>query len=188
MTEQEKNDEFIFAGIKERVAAYWLTTAITINVTTYAPVTGYSRYDVIFQSGLTKMCSEIKIRKRPSTDYIDWIVEFEKFFNYYLDEELTPIKRDEHNGIGSYYMVFFLDKVVLWSIDDLAPYKRFKLNNLRATSVLNNKEKRQKMITHFQVKESCQIIDYQINHEMLDLTAKRKFRHLFGRDYISLKQ
>jgi len=171
----EKEAQFAYYGIRERLAAQQLMEADQlITITHQSPIESFTSWDVVLSSGFTKAVTEIKVRKKFSDSFSDIIFEKTKY------DELTQVVKGtkaKDNNLQPLFITFFFDMVAVWNVSNLKE-EDFKLEWLKASSVDGNQTKKQKMVTRLKIKDA-HIINYKLDYDQLTLDAKLIFKYKY---------
>ena len=169
----DKEAQFAYYGIRERLAAHQLMDADNlITITHQSPIESFTKWDVCLNSGSTKAIVEVKVRKKFSDTFSDIIFEKTKF------DELTEVcsgPKAIENKLQPFFITFFFDKVAVWDVSKIK-VEDFKLEWLKASSVDGNQQKKQKMVSRLNIKDA-HIINYQLDYEQLTIDAKQIFKY-----------
>lgn len=178
------NDQakFIYYNIRERQAAFQLPEADElIKITHVSPDTGFTSWDCVLTSGSTTAVAELKVRKKFSDSFDDFIFEKIKY-----DEliKCTNTDKAKRNGVKPFFIVFFFDCIAVWDISSLSE-KDFKQEVLRATSVNGNEDKKEKTVTYLKLSDA-HIIKYQLDYDKLNLNAKTVFKYKYPNNKLNI--
>ncbi len=177
-----KDDQvkFVYYSIRERMAFNQLTTKLNLVVTEISEEDSNESWDVVFRTNKGQTCvSEIKVRRKSSTDFPDWLFEKKKY-----DGLMNVVAHAGNLKVKPVFITFLNDCVLMWDISHIKP-EDFNSQELRATSVNGNQETKQKDVVYLNIKDAIKI-DYQIDMAKLDLRAKYVFEYKYQNNNINL--
>lgn len=181
-TLSENQAMFTFYNIRERQAANQLQEADElIRITHISDEESYTSWDVVLTSGATIAVAELKVRKKFSDSFDDFIFEKIKYDEL---KKCTSTDKGKRNKVKPFFITFFFDCIAVWDITNLKD-DDFKPEVLRSTSVNGNKDKKEKLVTYLKL-EDAHIINYQLDYDKLNLNAKTIFKYKYPNNKLNI--
>jgi len=168
----QEEAKFIFAGIKERLAAHQLMDYLQTEITHETDVEDYDSWDIIWNRGKCPEILEIKVRNKFLVDFTPcgYIFEYKKFYEL---KKILGTDRASETGLRGKYLCFFFDGVILWDIRNVKEEDFFQKNLPKST--VNNTGDISKKITYLKYEDGIKI-DFVIDYDKLKLDACDIFR------------
>lgn len=179
-TLQDNQVKFVYYSIRERLAFQDLAKMIKLNVSEISDEDGYESWDVIFRTHKGQSCvSEIKVRRRASTEFDTWIFEKAKF-----DGLNQVVARAGGLKIKPVFIVFFTDCTLIWDVSEIKK-DDFNTSVLRASSVDGNDTLTDKEVVYLKPSDATRI-EYQVDMDKLNINAKTVFKFKYMNNNINL--
>lgn len=185
---QLKDDMYAYYNIRERILIKELSELYPkLYVNSVTPVIGMDFYDCILSSATTNKIyeTEIKVRRRKSTNYNNWFVEARKLYGYHLNEDCKLQRDEDYHELNTnrLFIIFFQDKTYIWDLNKIKDEKVFYNKYLTHNSILGNKKKKDKMICDIYLSEAICYSNYKFNDDKLHKKALKQFREIKGYDW-----